>query len=186
MTLDDIIARNSRAEALRRDVLAMSTGPAHEVLLSGIQVIVDRTGVLCAMFVQLRPTKAKYVRSILGHDLVAAVALWLQILGPQFSAKPTYADVSSATQLLTDLWTAIAEKSDQPFEEIVPMLIAGYVVSAGLRDAYGGRPLLEAVDRDLTCVTQSQVFASLRCCASLRELVDEVRRQLGIAARATR
>jgi hypothetical protein len=116
------------------------------------------------------------VRSLVQNDLFTAVAFWLQFLGPQLSA--TSAELDSAAQLLTDLWTTIAGKCEQPIEDVASMLIAGCVVGSGLRDAYEGRRLLRNLDRDLTSVTQSPLVASLRACSSLLEVVRETRNQL--------
>jgi hypothetical protein len=183
--LDDLIALSPRGEMLRRDLRAMLQDMSTESALSaGIDVVSDRSAVLCALFCHLRSPKSRHVRSVVENDLLTGPALWLQVLRPRFRATQAFADLDDAARLLTDIWTAIAAKSEQLVESVVALLVAGHIVSAGLYATYHRRAVLGSADPQLACL--HPVSESLRGCETLRDLVREVRRQLGLPDGATR
>ena len=178
MTLDDVIALSPRAKMhFGRDAYARLEGTSIQDLPSmGVDVVEDSTAVLCAFYLHVLPRAPRYVRSLVQHDLFTAVAFWLRFLGPHFRGTYAHADLEAPVQLLTDLWTTIAENSEQPIEEVASMLIAGHLIGCALSDAWNGRPLLGRVERDLTRVVQSPLFAALSTCERLHEMVREARR----------
>ncbi len=176
-SIDDIVALNPRGIALRSAVLAsLEERPTRTLLSTGLSIVDNSTATLCACYCQTSRAKSTYVRSVVRNDLFTAVAIWLEILKARFPETSTYEDMCACSDLLLEIWEAIVVEIERPVDDVVAMLIAGQVLGAGLREAYEGKPLLGSVDLDV--VVQSQVFASLRRCVNLREIVDVARSQL--------
>jgi hypothetical protein len=181
-SLNELIALNPRGETFRREVLTDFHKAPTQQTLWGVQTIEDRTAMLCELFGHVLPTRSTYVRSIVQNDLFTSVAIWLQILGSHFRATDRN-DEFKCAELLTDILTTMSGRAEVLVERIVTLMIAAYLVSAALHDVYERRPLLGSVT--LEVVVASDLYASLRRCASVDEIIHEVRSQLTSASVST-